>query len=43
MTFSLTEEQVDRLRAAPGWILLESPDFKRLVKEAGARILPNPD
>jgi NTE family protein len=39
-SFSLTDEQVDRLRAAAGKILLESPDFQRLVKEAGAHILP---
>ena len=28
-SFSLTDEQVDRLRAAAGKILLESPDFQR--------------
>jgi NTE family protein len=39
-SFSLTDEQVDRLRAAAGRILLESPDFQKLMKEAGARIVP---
>jgi NTE family protein len=39
-SFALTDEQVDRLRAAAGRILLESPDFQKLMKEAGARIVP---
>jgi NTE family protein len=39
-TFSLTPEQVDRLRAAAGKILIESPDFQRLLKDVGARIVP---
>jgi NTE family protein len=30
---------VDRLRAAAGKILMDSPDFQRLLKELGARIV----
>ena len=39
-TFSLTAQQVDRLRAAAGKILLESPDFQQLMQDVGARIVP---
>jgi NTE family protein len=39
-SFSLTGEQVDRLRAAAGTILVQSPDFQHLLKDIGARILP---
>jgi len=42
-SFSLTDEQVDRLRAAAGQILLESPDFQRLLNDAGARVIPSPN
>ena len=38
-SFSLTDEQVDRLVAAAARILLESPDFQRLLKDAGARVI----
>lgn len=41
-SFVLPPEAVDRLRAAAGKIILESPDFQRLLKEAGARIVVNP-
>lgn len=40
-TFSLTGEQVDRLRASAGKILLDSPDFQQLLKDVGATIVPN--
>ena len=38
-SFVLPDEAVDRLRAAAGTIILESPDFQRLLKDAGARIV----
>jgi NTE family protein len=38
-SFVLPDEAVDRLRAAAAKIILESPDFQRLLKEAGARIV----
>ncbi|PLP99135.1 patatin-like phospholipase family protein [Cupriavidus pauculus] len=38
-SFSLPAEAVDRLRAAAGKIILESPDFQRLLKDVGARIV----
>ena len=41
-SFVLPAEAVDRLRAAAGKIILESPEFQRLVKEAGAKIVPIP-
>jgi NTE family protein len=41
-SFTLPDEAVDRLRAAAGRILLESPDFKRLLKEVGATIVDDP-
>jgi NTE family protein len=41
-SFSLPPEAVDRLRAAAGKIVLESPDFNRLLKEVGARIVDTP-
>jgi NTE family protein len=40
-SFVLPAEAVDRLRAAAGKIVLESPDFQRLLKDAGARIVPH--
>jgi NTE family protein len=40
-SFVLPSEAVDRLRAAAGKIVLESPDFQRLLKDAGARIVPH--
>ena len=41
-TFVLEPEAVDRLRAAAGKIILESPEFQRLLKDGGARIVPSP-
>ncbi|MFO1315516.1 MAG: patatin-like phospholipase family protein [Burkholderiales bacterium] len=41
-SFVLPPEAVDRLRAAAGKILLDSPDFKALVKDVGARIVEAP-
>jgi NTE family protein len=38
-SFVLPAEAVDRLRAAAGKILMDSPDFQRLLKELGARIV----
>ena len=39
-TFVLPAEAVDRLRAAAGKIISESPEFQRLLKDAGAKIAP---
>jgi NTE family protein len=39
-TFVLPDEAVDRLRAAAGTIIKESPEFQRLLKEVGAKIVP---
>ncbi|HTR59113.1 MAG TPA: patatin-like phospholipase family protein [Casimicrobiaceae bacterium] len=41
-SFVLPAEAVDRLRAAAGKIILESPEFQRLLKESGAKIVPSP-
>jgi NTE family protein len=41
-SFVLPAEAVDRLRAAAGTIILASPELQRLLKEAGAKIVPNP-
>src|SRR4029453_11906636 len=41
-SFVLPSEAVDRLRAAAGKILLESPDFQRLLKDAGATLVAAP-
>ena len=41
-TFVLPAEAVDRLRAAAGTIILDSPEFKRILKDAGATIVPDP-
>lgn len=38
-SFVLPDEAVDRLRAAAGTIILNSPDFRRLLKDVGARIV----
>ncbi|MET0345063.1 MAG: patatin-like phospholipase family protein [Casimicrobiaceae bacterium] len=38
-SFVLPDEAVDRLRAAAAKIILESPDFQRMLKDAGARIV----
>ena len=41
-SFSLTDEAVDRLRAAAGKIIVASPEFQRLLKDVGARIVADP-
>jgi len=41
-TFVLPPEAVDRLRAAPGTIILDSPEFKRLLKDLGATLVAQP-
>jgi NTE family protein len=38
-SFVLTPEAVDRLRAAAGRIIEASPEFRRLLKDTGARVL----
>jgi NTE family protein len=39
-SFTLPDEAVDRLRAAAGRIIRASPDFKRLLLDAGLNITP---
>ncbi len=41
-SFVLEPEAVDRLRAAGGAIILDSPEFKRLLKDLGARLAEPP-
>ncbi len=41
-SFVLPAEAVDRLRAAAGTIIRDSPEFQRLVKDVGARIVAGP-
>lgn len=41
-SFVLKPEAVDRLRAAAGKIIASSPEFKRLLKDTGARVLAEP-
>jgi NTE family protein len=41
-SFALPSEAVDRLRAAAAKIVIEAPEFQRLLKEAGARIVSEP-
>ena len=41
-SFVLPPEAVDRLRAAAGTIIMDSPEFKRLLKDIGARIVDDP-
>jgi hypothetical protein len=41
-TFVLSAEAVDRLRAAAGTIIQASPEFQRLLKDVGARVLADP-
>ena len=38
-SFVLSPEAVDRLRSAAGRLLLKSPDFQRLLKDVGGRIV----
>jgi len=40
-SFHLPSEAVDRLRAAAGTIILESPEFQRLRSDVGATIVPD--
>jgi NTE family protein len=39
-SFSLPPEAVDRLRAAAGTIIRDSPEFGRLLKDVGAKLVP---
>src|SRR5205823_3333038 len=41
-SFVLPAEAVDRLRTAAGTIILASPEFQRLLKDVGAKIVINP-
>jgi len=41
-SFVLPDEAVDRLRAAAGTIIMASPEFQRLLKDVGARIVTDP-
>src|SRR5450631_789557 len=41
-SFVLPPEAVDRLRAAAGTIIMDSPEFKRLLKDVGAKIVIEP-
>jgi len=40
-TFVLPAEAVDHLRASAGTIIMASPELQRLLKETGAKIVPN--
>jgi NTE family protein len=41
-SFVLKDEEVDRLRAAAARIILDSPDFQRVLREIGARVVASP-
>ena len=41
-SFVLPAEAVDRLRAAAGTIIMDSPEFQRLLKDVGASIVAAP-
>jgi NTE family protein len=41
-SFVLTGDAVDRLRAAAGKIIANSPDFQRLLQSVGARVVAEP-
>ena len=41
-SFSLPPDAVDRLRAAAASIVAQSPEFKRLISDAGAKLAPRP-
>jgi NTE family protein len=41
-SFYLPDEAVDRLRAAAGKAIMASPDFQRLLKDMGTRIVSEP-
>ncbi len=42
-SFVLPAEAVDRLRAAAGKVILDSPEFQRLLKDLGADIVAGPE
>jgi NTE family protein len=41
-TFVLPAAAVDRLRAAAGTIIMESPEFRRLLNDLHAKVVPPP-
>ncbi len=41
-SFVLSDEAVDRLRSAAGAIIEQSPEFGRLLRDTGAKVLPGP-
>jgi NTE family protein len=41
-TFVLADDAVDRLRAAAGRIIADSPEFQRLLKEVGGKVVASP-
>jgi NTE family protein len=41
-SFVLPDDAVDRLRAAAGTIINDSPEFQRLLKDVGARLVADP-
>jgi NTE family protein len=41
-SFVLSNEAVDRLRAAARRLILDSPDFQQMLKDAGARVVDPP-
>ena len=41
-SFVLPPEAVDRLRAAAGKIIAASPEFQRMLKEAGVKVVADP-
>jgi NTE family protein len=41
-SFVLPDEAVDRLRAAAGKLIMESPEFQRLLRDVGAKVVEPP-
>jgi NTE family protein len=41
-SFVLPPEAVDRLRAAAATLIMDSPEFKRLLKDLGAKLVAEP-
>jgi NTE family protein len=41
-SFALPDEAVDRLRAAAGSLVLNSPDLQQALRDEGARIVDQP-